>query len=595
MVDANENVTQDETRKKGQVAATIKENGRLASYILPDDETLDQVTKPRNAAMQLDRFGTGGHHVGADMTNKTGMRQNSLISAGPNPENNRIFIANQFQRMLGFGKATKEHEGRPAFWSHFTKPDGSPIEKVEDLEGQTFKVCFAEKGQFPDKLKNNPSIDGTDDAWRGKKPEDAAVSLHPRLKDLATEYLKQFGDFTGINVEVVDSPDDANLTVMSWEMPKTERPRLLGFASFPEAMNDWARLDGLGQKRGSSFMFLNNNYCDPEVSPDTTDQEVANLFKHEFGHVMGWCHPHDLGQMEFPQAEALGVTLMAYSDMHPDDFPGKQGANMGAVDYNFANWFPKPSELNKEKGGVYDLQAQLDAGYEKNRYTGAFRKSGFLAMNVIYDHGNGTELHGTQGDDLIDTNPGYASLITKTDATGKVIAKQKTYLAEGEIAVVKGIAGNNTIIASEYGDQVIEPGPGRNEIKFYGQTIGGMKEIVSEGQDTLVLSDSLFLKNPDIQVTKEKGKTVISDNTGKIVLGGKGIAAIKVIDAQGKEVQSQIATLTTAQVKGSIEQGAAYARSQRGNLTHAEAPQDNSRSFTARLANEAPARQAGRG
>jgi hypothetical protein len=502
------------------IATARNNNGELVSLILPDDQTLDQVLNKPNRAEDGDRFGTGGQHVARELSGKTGWAD--LDNKGPDPEKNRNFLGDEFQGMLGY-----DASGKPAFWSHFSRPDGSPIQSIDDLKGQSFKICLASK--MPEHLVGNPSISDVPEAWGEKEPKDAAVKVAPRMEAQIRAFAKDFEKVTGLKMEIVDDAKEANLTVMAWETG-TKWPRLLGFASFPESMNSWSSLDGLGNK--PAFMFVSNDYAN---LTNISDQEVRNLFSHEFGHNMGWCHPHDLARLNMSQAEALGSTLMAYSDMHNDDIAGSTGAQMGAIDYTFRKWFPDAPALNTGDGRVYDLQKHLDMSWKKSQFTSAYRRSGQLSTAVIVDAGTNTELHGTKGNDFLDTNTGYASYVTCPDGKGK----QKFMLSEGHIAKVKGIAGDNVIIPSKTGDQVIEPGTGNSQVKFYHQGIGGNKTIVSEGKDTLVLSESILLGHKGLHASEKDGHVVIGDGKESITLAGKGVATIQVIDAQGREILSK--------------------------------------------------------
>ncbi|MBM3617110.1 MAG: hypothetical protein FJX23_01035 [Alphaproteobacteria bacterium] len=566
------------------IATVLKDDKSVVSFVLPDDKTINEVLREgANKDLNEDRFGTGGQHVARDLAGKTGWRD--LDSKGPDPFANstaadakkRNFLGDEFQGMLGYDKT-----GKPAFWSHFNKinEDGTPklgadgkpqpIESIDDLKGQTFKVHLAT--QLPKHLEGHALIEGMD-IWDGKKAKDAAVKVAGRLEKEIGEYLNDLTKVTGLKFELTDKQEDANLTVMSWAKTKpTFGGTLLGFASFPESINSWSSLNGLGNK--PAFMFLNNEWTE---SKSTKQQEVRNLFAHELGHNLGWAHPHDLARPNMSQPETLVSTLMAYADVQPKDFAGAEGAHMGAVDYGFRKWMPEAPALNSGEGKVYDLQAHLEQSIKESGNSSAYRRSNLLPTAVIVDSGKGTELHGTAGDDFIDTNKGYASIVnvpspapTKAEeaapaaklnahvttgehdhgeeqptanvpprrpAPAPVVKRQKVLLAEGHIAKVKGLSGNNTIIASETGDQVIEPGTGNSEVRFYYQNIGGNKTIHSEGNDTLVLSQSIIQGHKDLKATEKDGNIVLGDGKDSITLSGKGVATIRIIDAKGQTVQ----------------------------------------------------------
>lgn len=510
-----------------------------------------------------DRFGTRGHHVATSLDGKTGWREGALVQKGDDPLRDRDYKGHEFQRLLGFGPAQGGKPANPAFWSHFTKIDKEtgkplldrngreiPVDCLEDLEGQKLKICLA--AELPPHLEHHPVLeevetlhetgDGHDHGQAEQDVEGEETGfraptrfthVHPRMEKVIRDFVTHSAN-SGIEVEIVDKPEDAHITVMGFERGD-KYPRLLGIASFPDDMNNWPRLDGLGQPRGQGFAFLNNDYSDLD---HVSDAELERLFLHECarGHNMGMCHPHDLGNPEMSQAATHAYTLMAYADMHSEDIAGSDPLRVGAVDVGARSWQPDPRPVNEGEGRVYDMQAHTDASFAANKDTRSARASRLLPATAIVDHGTGTELHGTAGNDYIDTNPGYTSTSTKETPglNGKpIVFRQKFLLAEGHIAKVRGIAGDNIIVASDRGEQVIEPGTGRNEIRFIHEGINSDKTIVSEGTDTLVLRMDRGRK---LNAKEVDGKLAIEGENGTITLEGNGLAAIRVIDRRGKEL-----------------------------------------------------------
>lgn len=580
------------------------------------DEVIKEAKSRLNAAGELknpdeDRFGTAGKHTARHTENATGWRPGSLPSKGPDPQGIRDFKGDEFQGIIGYARKDPDGLRRPAWWSHFVKEDktdpnrklrdeqgnvipGTPIESIDDLpDVPVLKVCLAE--EFPDFLKNNPSIERTADAWgrnpktgRVNKPEDEAKKVHPRLEEQIRKFAET-SEKSGLKIELVDDPNDAHITVMAWE--RNTPPRLLGFASFPESMNSWSRLRGLGQPRGDGFAFLSNDYAkDKSVS----DEELRDLFLHESarGHNMGGCHPHDLGMLNMSQSEAHASTLMAYSNIHGKDIEGVEGSDLGYVDYGIRNWIPNPPKLNTEDGKTIDLQAHLDASYEHNKNKSSTRRSGLLPGASIINHGTNTVLHGTRGDDLIDTNVGYCSVVDSPDPN----IKQKVMLAEGHIAKVRGISGNNTIIPAEQGDQVIEPGLGDSKICFYNQSIGGSKKIYSQGNDTLVLSETILHRyGGELKATENAlGEIVIGGEDDTITLAGNGVSNIHVIDSLGKTIVDQnVKGLNADQINAQVLTKAFNELRNRDDHSH----DHGNKGFAARVENEraTAAKEGGRG
>lgn len=532
---------------------------------LPDDlkELLDMFSG--------DRFGTGGEHVGTDLENKTGWREGALNEAGDDPLKDRDFKGHEFQRLLGFGPAEEGEKARPAFWDHFRKIDENgqplldangeemPIESVDDLKGQKLKLYLGD--EVPDFLKDHDVLetiesmdidDGEDERHRlaseGEEPDGPGGAetdepnekapttfgrVHPNMEKVIRESVA-LSENSGIEVEIVDKQEDAHITVLGFERGD-QFPRLLGVASFGDPMNGWESLEGLGQPRGQGFAFLNNDYANLE---QTTDRELDFLFKHECirGHNMSMCHTHDLGNPDMSQAATHAYTLMAYADMNPGEIEGKDELRVGAVDASAREWVPEPKAINTGAGKVYDMEAHAEQSFQESKDTQSAQRSGLLPAAAIVDHGTDTELHGTKGDDYIDTNPGYTSSAKKEYTTryGREIElEQKFLLTEGHISKVRGIEGNNIIVPSDIGDQVIEPGTGENEIRFVHNGINSDTKIVSEGKDSLVLRMD---KDKSLEAQQVDGNLTIKGDNGSITLEGNEIANIRVINAKGKEL-----------------------------------------------------------
>lgn len=595
MSNANDNQTQD-THQLLAGGTYIGEDGETTSLLIPGDgdvkrgvedvkehrakiEDLRQLQlsgeiSAEEAEKQIDdlngdRFGTNGLHTARNRSGATGWREGTQLTKGPDPEGVRDFKGDEFDGIIGYAPAGGPGEMRkPAFWSHFTQvnEDGSPklgddgeplaITHVDQLKGQTFKVCLPEK--FPEHLIGNPSIERVDDAWgrdekgRINKPEDKAVQLNERLREQA-HLVARDSEASGLKVEIVDNPDEAHVIMMGWD---NNSPRgLIGFASFPDSFNEWPRLKGLGQPRGKGFLFVNNAYAADER---VTDEELRDLVLHESmrGHNMGGCHPHDLGMLHMSQNEALASTLMSYSTIHGQDFDGTEGGGLGYIDYGARDWHPNPKDINTEPGIVYDMQKHMTASFEKNKDSRSALKSGLLPGAAIMNHGDGAELHGTEnGNDVIDTNPGYCSIVETPplkEGSDRNL-KQKVMLKEGHIAKVVGRGGNNMIIASEHGDQVIEPGTGENTIGMYYNSIGGNKTINSTGTDTLVLSENILLRHENLRANQQGSDMVLGDEQGQITLQGKGLANLRVVDNNGKVLlESNVAGMNAEQINEEV-------------------------------------------
>lgn len=610
---SNDNAKQDTAPQMLAGGVYIDDNGEATSMLIPGDgdvkRGVEDVKAYRNKVNNLrarrangeiseeeaeqemgelgDRFGTGGLHTARDRSGATGWREGTELTKGPDPDGVRDFKGDEFDGIIGYARSDGPGDLRkPAFWSHFTQvnEDGSPklgddgeplpITHVDQLKGQTFKVCLPKT--FPEHLKGNPSIEGVDDAWgrdpkTGKvnKPEDRAVELNPRLAEQAARVAAD-SEASGLKVEIVDDPNEAHVIMMGWD---NNSPRgLIGFASFPESMNSWPRLRGLGQPRGKGFLFVNNAYAADER---VTDDELRDLVLHESmrGHNMGGCHPHDLGMLHMSQNEALASTLMSYSTIHGQDFDGTEGGGLGYIDYGARDWHPNPKDLNTTPGIVYDMQKHMEQSFEKNKNSPSAVKSGLLPGAIIINHGEGAELHGgTAGNNVLDTNPGYCSSIETPpirEGSTKTL-KQKVMLKEGQIAKVIGRGGNNTIIASERGDQEIEPGEGKNTVALYYHSIGGNKTITSIGEDTLVLSENILMRHNKLQANQRGSDMVLGDEDYSITLKGNGLANIRVVDNNGQVLLEQsVKGLSAEQINETVLAPAMKDVSERhGDLGH---------------------------
>lgn len=532
----------------GDPISLVVKGGQTVEERLNEEKEFEDAVKRGDREPTEDRFGTGGMHTARHKEGAIGWREKGMNVKGTDPLNTRDYKGDEFDGIIAYGRADEDGLRRPAFWSHFVKEDktdpnrplrdeqgnvipGTPIESIDDLPEQpVFKICLPAKGEFPEHLKNNPSIERTREAWGTGKPEDQAEKIHPRLIKAMEDIVKN-SENSGIKIELVDDPKEAHCNIMGWSTGAT--PRLLGWASFPEAMNSWSRLRGLGQERGSAFSFLNNDYA---ADRSVSDEALRDLILHEVvrGHVMGGCHPHDLGMLRMSQAEAKESTLMSYSTDHPNDFAGTEGSGLGMIDYGIRRWMPNPKPINTQPGNVYDIAAHVATSFERNKNGRSAYAAGLLPGVVIINHGPGAVLKGTAGDDILDTNPGYCSVVPAGEHRGKQF-KQKVLLSEGHIEVVKGISGNNTIIPAEQGNQLIEPGTGNSKLCFTHQSIGGNKHIHSEGQDTLVLSDAVvkrYLGNLKASIN-DKGEMVFAGGDDSITVSGNKLASMQIVNARG--------------------------------------------------------------
>lgn len=468
-------------------------------------------------------YGTGGDHVGRNLKGKE--HPDTLDKEGPDPMHERDFVADEFQGMLMFGP-----DGKPAFhslWPEGTKPEGF---KELNINIATKIPAYAKDPNGTVK----PMLDSRkDSAFGGQTFEEAFEPVDARIVAQIQKYADNFEKTFGIklNVKFDEAGPDTHISVMGFRRGSAS---LNGFASFPKAMQGWDRLEKYGHTPG--FMCLNLDNTDRY-----SDKLIHDLFAHEFGHAIGWAHPHDLAIFKnLTQKEAMEMTTMSYTDLKYTPFAGQDGAELGPMDYGLRKWVANAPELH-QGNQVYDLDAQHKITLADNQDTALFRRKGILPAIPIPAHGEGNELRGTKGNDFIDTNPGYVTNITHPGTN----QAQKFVLVEGHLERVFGIAGDNKIIAAQNGDQSIHPGTGNSEVQFLYGDMKGEKTIHSEGKDTLVIADSLIRDSKTITTRKDGDDLVLNINDGeaKIRLAGqavcRGVSTFRVVDENGEVVIEQ--------------------------------------------------------
>lgn len=484
-------------------------------------------------------------HVGRDLKGKT-QPLRAIDDPGPDPYADRFFTGDEFQGMLLFDK-----EGRPAFWSRFPEAGNDPANIKE------YKISIATtlpSFMTEDTPQRRDIQDMEEDAFDGKPIEDAFARIDETTLEQIHKYAEEFEAAYGIKLTVSFDDPDAHLTVMGYQKGD---PELLGWASFPPGVNDWEATEGLGHH--PAFMMLNNQYTGA-----ASEKEIYDLFSHEFGHTYGLAHPHDLAILNMGKRESLTATKMAYTDLklqafrhlvtdasgNPklDENGEKQythfGPDEGVLDYGMRKWLadtpaldhvsnPDPEDPENDLyNGVYDLEAHLEQSVAANQDSLVFRRERLLPMVPMLNDGKNTVLKGSQGDDYIDTNPGYSTIL-KDPTSG---ATQKFVLVEGHMEKVLGMAGDNTIIPAHTGDQEIHPGPGKNNIQLIYPSMQGHKDIRFEGRkDTLTLSEKILDKQ---KITAEKGEDGIRLKIGdaSVTLGGSGPEFLKIINSRGRNL-----------------------------------------------------------
>lgn len=515
-------------------------------------------------------FSSGGNHVGRNLEGKEAPVR-PIDQSGPDPQGDRKFYADEFQGMLTFDRA-----GKPTFHSRF--PEAKSVQDIKEL-----RINIATK--LPAYMQGNTpqaqEIEAMEeDAFDGHPLNDVFARVDDKMVAQVEQYAKEFEQAFGIKMTVGFDLPDAHLSLMGYTKGD---PNLLGFASFPPGINDWAELDGLGAHEG--YMVMNNQYTE-----HASEKEVYDLFSHEFGHTLGLAHPHDLALLNMGKREALTATKMAYTDLKlrafrhvitdADGEPvldkdgNKQyhhvGPDEGVLDFGFRNWTadapvmghvsnPDPKDPNNDLyKGVYDLTEHCEFAKAENSKSIVYQRERLLPMVPIINDGKHTVLKGTVGDDYLDTNPGYASTIKAPNSR----ATQKFVLVEGHMEKVLGISGNNIIVTAAKGDQEIHPGTGENELRFVYPDAKGKKTIISEGKDTLVLTEDMLNAQKFSAAATKDGAITLKSGDSEITLGGKGVQKISIVNDLGRPlVEFDTAKMTAEKMNEKIFEGNAWKQS----------------------------------
>lgn len=511
-------------------------------------------------------FSSGGHHVGRSLEGKEAPLR-PIDARGPNPHGDRRFYADEFQGMLTF-----DRQGKPTFHSRF--PEAKSAKDIKELRiNIATKLPKYMTGNTPQAIEIEAM---ENDAFDGQPFRDVFARVDDKMVKQVKQYAKEFEQAFGIKMTVGFDLPDPHLSLMGYTKGD---PNLLGFASFPPGINDWAELDGLGAHPG--YMVMNNQY-----SATATSKEVYDLFTHEFGHTMGLAHPHDLAMLNMSKREALTATKMAYTDLKlrafrhiVTDADGKPvldkggnkqyyhtGPDEGVLDFGFRKWTanapalghvsnPDPKDpKNDLYKGVYDLAAHSEFARNENGQSIVFLRERLLPMVPIINDGKHTVLKGTPGDDYLDTNPGYASTVNVAGTR----ATQQFVLVEGHMEKVMGISGNNIIVAAAQGDQEIHPGTGKNELRFLYPDMKGEKSIVSEGQDTLVLTEDVM---EALRFSASKSKSGITLDAGdvRLHLSGNPIQKISIVNDLGRPIaEIDTAGMTADDLNSKVFEGNAW-------------------------------------
>lgn len=491
--------------------------------------------------------------VGRNLTGKQ-KPQHGMAAIGPDPLQQRRFLGEEFPGMMTF-----DGKGAPSLLSRFPEAKG-----WQDIREIRINIATALPEYMTGTHSQALKVQAMEDEAFGSKTLPEVFTPAPKkMIDQIRKYARDFEETYGIRITVGHDLPDAHVCLMGYQ---SRNQNLLGFASFPPGVNDWPEMDWLGDH--PAYMLLNSRYMDAASGKDCYD-----LFAHEFGHTLGMVHSHDAAILDMSARESMTATKMAYSDLNIQAFrhlitdgEGKPlltaqnhkqyysaGVDEGVLDYALRQWVSHPPMLGSVTQpdpalpdcdaykGVFDLQVHHDLALRANKDALTFRYERLLPMVAMVNNGEHSVLRGTKGDDLLDCNPGYNSTVGNP---AKEI-EQHFNLIEGHFGKVFGVAGNNTIIAAQKGDQEIHPGPGHNQVEFLYSDFSGHKKVVSEGPDVVVLTTDI-LSEPGLKKQDgPQGQLYLENARGSIALEGRG-RSIKIITPEGRHVTTLAAQEATA-------------------------------------------------
>ncbi|MCH2547966.1 MAG: hypothetical protein MK052_10210 [Alphaproteobacteria bacterium] len=513
-----------------------------------DEDRAGRVTNGYSTFME-------NHHIGETLEGKRKPFR-PFPEKGPNPRGERVFTGGEIARIMTFERPDRGEEAKPTFVSCMT-PDKNEVriniatqipETVKSRE--TGEETPWANSRQAEKIKNVGSS-----AFPYKAFEDAFAEVPEKYQEALATYAKDFEESFGIKVTIGKDLEDYDMIIMGF---KDGDHRTLGSGSFPNPVDAWPVMEGLGCEPG--YLLINNDYIEHD---QTTLKDAYDLHSHEWGHCFqGLVHPHDLGLLDMPVKTALAATKMSYTDLNMrafrhvvtdgegapvlDDNGEKQffyeGSEEGVIDLQFRHWVENPPPLGvveqpdpTKEGydgykGVYDLQAHYDFAVAENKGSTSYKKDKVLPMVAMINDGKHTVLRGSENDDLLDTNLGYSSIVKSN--CGR---EQHFVLNEGHIEKVMGITGNNQIIVAQNGNQEIHPGTGNNNIQMLYTEMDGDKTIVSEGTDTLTLAYNLLEEKKITATDGKNGDIVLNGDNFNITLRGGGIKEIAVLDSLGPD------------------------------------------------------------
>lgn len=478
-------------------------------------------------------YGSNGDHVGRDLFNK--QKSEMLDAEGPNPLADRSFLGDEFQGMLMFGQ-----NGIPAFQSLW--PTGASAQ-----ERKVLKVNIA--SEVPDAIRHLPAPVKKALERRagvaGQSLDSQFAAVDPRFTQAVNTYAERFERAFGIHLDIRTDHPDAQIHIMGYRHARPESPH--AYASFPGAMQGWEKLAPISHSPGYIMVNL-------DKAPKLSDQQVEQLVAHEFGHALGLASSHDLALFRnLHPRDAMTLSSMAYSDLSQGAVDGSIPAGFGALDLGLRKWLDNPPALN-EGGRIYDLDALHKASQEQNKKTVVYRKTGLLPVLPIAAHGKENVLHGSTGNDFIDTNPGYVSQIRVSTQKNT----QKFALVEGHIGEIYCRSGDNTVVVSAEGDQTIHTGTGKTDLRVLYPDMRGEKTIDAEGKVTLTLTASYLKNAQDLRVTQHGTDVILSSQDhGTLRLRdqaeGHGIARIRILSERGRTLfEKEVKGLSSAELQDKV-------------------------------------------
>lgn len=364
------------------------------------------------------------------------------------------------------GMLLHDLRGRPAFANYFDSTKQGEMRLSVSLS-----TTDAMPHGLTDKLGQLTKYRQTHVSSKVEREDYRAIS--PESAEVIRDFFREFEELTGIQVDVRENSNNADIVIGGY----LSQDDYIGFASFPQEI---PFVNHLPQNQG--FMMLDTEYLAQKIESGNIEAVLA-LVSHEFGHNLGFLHPHDdLVHTAMNDKQQDAVARMSYNN---HTFPA-----IAATDINSGYG---PLEIHVLRDALRDLGVEpprihpgndtyLLSELAETQRNEARAKAGSLASLPalsLLDNGGSNTLEGTSGRDLLVTEAGDCGLIDRDQEEIRLMRDGQPYcLVEGEFSVVRSGAGDDLILTANGTEQTVYLGSGNNEVAMIHSQVGD-KEIVT--------------------------------------------------------------------------------------------------------------------